>query len=77
MPTETRLRDARGRAGRCQRRIAARVIAQTRDVKLDRTVLPIPEPHYPPSTVLDARDAKASPRFQVKAPVGAPNVLLI
>ena len=44
---------------------------------LDRTVLPIPEPKIVPSTVLDARDAKAPPRFEVKAPAGAPNVLVI
>ena len=51
--------------------------AQTREVKLNRTVLPIPEPNYPHSTVLDARDAKPPPRFEVKAPAGAPNVLLV
>jgi len=44
---------------------------------LDRTVLPIPEPSYPHSTVLDARDATAPPRFEVKAPEGAPNVLIV
>jgi len=43
----------------------------------DRTVLPIAEPDYPHSTVLDARDAKAPPRFEVKAPTGAPNVLIV
>ncbi|MDR3638534.1 MAG: arylsulfatase [Isosphaeraceae bacterium] len=42
---------------------------------LDRTVLPIPEPKYPPITELDVRHAKAPPRFEVKAPAGAPNVL--
>jgi arylsulfatase A-like enzyme len=45
--------------------------------KLDRTVLPIPEPKIPHSTVLDARNAKAPPRFEVKAPDKAPNVLII
>ncbi len=44
---------------------------------LDRTVLPIPEPSYPPITELDVRNAKAPPRFQVKAPAGAPNVLIV
>ncbi len=44
---------------------------------MDRTVLPVPEPQYPPITELDARNAKAPPRFQVKAPVGAPNVVVI
>ena len=52
-------------------------LTQTHDVKLDRTVLPIPEPNYPRSTVLDARDAKAPPRFEIKAPAGAPNVLIV
>jgi arylsulfatase len=45
--------------------------------KLDRTVLPIAEPKYPFITELDARKVKAPPRFQVKAPAGAPNVLIV
>src|SRR5215217_7045679 len=44
---------------------------------LDRTVLPIPEPKIPHSTVFDVRNAKAPPRFQVKAPATAPNVLIM
>jgi len=44
---------------------------------LDRTVLPIPEPTYPPITELDARKATPPPRFEVKAPKGAPNVVII
>ncbi len=43
----------------------------------DRTVLPVPEPKYPRSTVLDARNATPPARFEVKAPAGAPNVLII
>ena len=43
----------------------------------DRTVLPIPEPQYPHITVLDARNAKPPPRFEVKAPANAPNVLIV
>jgi arylsulfatase len=43
----------------------------------DRTVLPIPEPTYPKSTVLDVRNATPPERFQVKAPAGAPNVLIV
>ena len=42
----------------------------------DRTVLPISEPQYPHSTVFDARNAKPPPRFEVKAPANAPNVLI-
>src|SRR5580698_8088248 len=49
----------------------------TEPYKLDRTSLPIAEPQLKPITVLDARDAKAPPRFQVKAPAGAPNVLIV
>lgn len=44
---------------------------------MDRTVLPIPEPDHPRSTVLDARDVTPPPRFEVKAPEGAPNVLIV
>lgn len=44
---------------------------------LDRTVLPIAEPLREPSTTLDVRQATPPPRFEVKAPKGAPNVLLV
>jgi hypothetical protein len=44
---------------------------------IDRTNLPIPEPDYPRSTLLDARDATPPPRFEIKAPAGAPNVLIV
>jgi arylsulfatase len=44
---------------------------------LDRTVLPVHEPVPAPITVLDARDAEAPPRFEVKAPEGAPNVVIV
>ena len=44
---------------------------------LDRTVLPIAEPNYPMVTELDARKVTPPPRFQVKAPDGAPNVLIV
>ena len=44
---------------------------------MDRTVLPIAEPEYPHITELDVRNATPPPRFEVKAPEGAPNVLLV
>jgi arylsulfatase A-like enzyme len=47
------------------------------EASIDRTVLPIPEPVYPPVTELDARNVKPPPFFQVKAPAGAPNVLIV
>jgi len=43
----------------------------------DRTTLPIAEPKYPHSTELDVRNVMPPPRFAVKAPAGAPNVLII
>ena len=53
---------------------AASAAAQT---AIDRTTLPIPEPKYPHSTVLDARNATPPPRFDVRAPAQAPNVLIV
>lgn len=44
---------------------------------LDRTSLPIPDPKPPVYTEVDVRKAEPPPRFQVKAPEGAPNVLLV
>jgi arylsulfatase A-like enzyme len=52
------------------------VSAQTTGA-LDRTVLPIPEPKYETITEFDARKAKAPPRFEVKAPKDAPNVVIV
>ena len=43
----------------------------------DRMTLPLPEPQYPHSTVLDVRDTAPPAHFEVKAPKGAPNVLII
>jgi arylsulfatase A-like enzyme len=47
------------------------------DESLDRTVLPVAEPKSPVYTELDVRKATPPPRFQVKPPAGAPNVLLV
>jgi arylsulfatase len=44
---------------------------------LDRSTLPIPEPKIPHCTVLDARNATPPPRFEVKAPAKAPNVVIV
>jgi arylsulfatase len=44
---------------------------------LDRTVLPIAEPKRPVVTEIDARNVKMPPRFEVKAPEGAPNVVIV
>jgi arylsulfatase len=47
------------------------------DQGLDRTVLPIKEPAVTPITEMDARNATAPPRFEVTAPKGAPNVVVV
>ncbi len=44
---------------------------------VDRTVLPVKGPWYPPITTVDARDATAPPLFEVAAPEGAPNVVVV
>jgi arylsulfatase len=57
--------------------IAARQYTANAAGNLDRSVLPIHEPQPPTITTLDARDAKAPPRFEVTAPDGAPNVVIV
>ncbi len=49
----------------------------TADRGLDRTVLPIHEPAVTEIKELDARNATPPPRFDVKAPEGAPNVVIV
>jgi arylsulfatase len=43
----------------------------------DRSVLPIQEPKRPVYTELDIRNVKTPPHFEVKAPAGAPNVVIV
>ncbi|MCC7257997.1 MAG: arylsulfatase [Gammaproteobacteria bacterium] len=43
----------------------------------DRSVLPVAEPARPTYTDLDVRNVKAPPHFEVKAPAGAPNVVIV
>jgi arylsulfatase len=44
---------------------------------IDRTHLPILEPKQPTYTELDARNVEAPTPFQVRAPEGAPNVVIV
>ena len=53
------------------------VLASAQEQTVDRTQLPIKEPILPKSTIFDARDATKPQRFEVKAPQGAPNVLIV
>lgn len=45
--------------------------------EIDRSILPIHEPKPPVLKELDARDAKPPPRWELKAPKDAPNVVII
>lgn len=51
--------------------------AQNTTSEIDRSILPIKEPVRKTYTELDARNATAPPRFNVTAPKGAPNVVVI
>ena len=63
----------------CNQQQEKKETAESKNVAgdLDRTVLPIKEPIYPAQTELDARNAKKPERFEVTAPKGAPNVLVV
>jgi arylsulfatase A-like enzyme len=61
----------------CQPNASAPRGAASASGAMDRTLLPIHAPAPTPISVLDARDAKAPPRFEVKAPEGAPNVVIV
>jgi len=52
-------------------------LAQAAEPALDRTVLPIQAPPRPLFQELDVRNVQMPPQFEVKAPDGAPNVLII
>jgi hypothetical protein len=55
--------------------LSATSIAQSGEP--ERSILPIAEPPRPHYTELDVRNATPPPRFEVKAPEGAPNVLVV
>ncbi len=57
--------------------LAAALPAAVSSKDLDRTVLPIAEPKVKPITTIDARDATVPPRFEVKSPAKAPNVVIV
>ncbi len=61
----------------CNNQSATEKTQSSTDYKMDRTVLPIQPPQHDPITVMDARDAKKPPMFQIKPPEGAPNVVIV
>lgn len=63
-------------AGVVKKKTAASATTQSPG-NFKRTVLPIPEPKQPVCTELDVRNATPPPRFQVVAPEGAPNVIIV
>src|SRR6476469_6182542 len=63
--------------GSCQQSKTSEAKVESVAGEMDRTVLPIKEPDYPFDTTLDARNAKAPERFEIKAPAKAPNVVIV
>ena len=51
--------------------------AATGDYQMDRSVLPIQPPPHEPVTIMDARDAEKPETFEVSAPEGSPNVVVV
>ena len=49
----------------------------SKEGEIDRTMLPVTEPKRAASTELDVRKATPPPRFEVTAPKGAPNVVIV
>ncbi len=52
------------------------IVGASAQEKFDRTVLPIQEPERPTYSELDVRNVEAPPRFEVKVPENAPNVVI-
>ncbi len=57
--------------------LCASAVAGAQSPTIDRTVLPVAEPARPVYTEIDARNVTSPPHFQVTAPAGAPNVIVI
>jgi arylsulfatase A-like enzyme len=61
----------------CSEKPAPETTPSTASGEPDRSILPIKEPSRPIYKELDVRNATAPPRFDVTAPKGAPNVIVI
>lgn len=61
----------------CLTQIAIAQSPPSQAAMVDRTVLPIHEPVVPTYKELDARKAKAPERWEIQAPKGAPNVVVV
>lgn len=63
--------------GACLAFAAGFAAAASAQQEVDRTVLPIQEPKRPIIKELDARNAVMPPAHEIKAPAGAPNVVIV
>lgn len=61
----------------CGLAVGGWTMAASAQTLADRTILPVPEPQRPAITELDVRRATAPPRFELRAPKGAPNVVIV
>jgi len=61
----------------CATALLAVPVSAAGPAQLDRTTLPIQEPARPVYSEIDARKVAVPPRFEVKAPDGAPNVVIV
>lgn len=61
----------------CGLAVGGWTMAASAQTLAERTILPVPEPQRPAITELDVRRATAPPRFQLRAPKGAPNVVIV
>ncbi len=61
----------------CENKKPEPAVVSTNAEGIDRTSLPIREPARPVFTELDVRNATRPPRFEVKAPKEAPNVVVV
>jgi arylsulfatase A-like enzyme len=61
----------------CAKKVEEKAAPTSTTGEIDRTVLPIAEPEVASITEIDARKATPPPRFEVKAPDTAPNVVIV
>lgn len=61
----------------CQKLTSQELSSSTKSDELDRTILPIQPPKVKAITEMDARNVEKPDRFEVEAPKGAPNIVLV
>ena len=61
----------------CQENVKQKSAATQNSGEIDRTILPIQPPKTEAITEMDARNVEKPERFDVKAPEGAPNIVIV